>query len=161
MTYRQRRESCNGSVVGVVLLLALTAGTGRAIDLDSARLIDLTHPFDETTIYWPTARHFQLEVVAHGKTPGGWWYAANNFCAAEHGGTHMDAPVHFAEGHWTADEVPLDRLVGLAVVVDIGAQVARDRDAMLRVEDLEADEARNGRIPDGAVVLVRTGWSRY
>ncbi len=161
MTYRQRRESCNGSIAGLVLLLALTGGTGLAIDLDTARLIDLTHPFDETTIYWPTARHFQLEVVAHGETPGGWWYAANNFCAAEHGGTHMDAPVHFAEGHWTADEVPLDRLVGSAVVVDIGARVARDRDAMLRVQDLEADEARNGRIPDGSIVLVRTGWSRY
>ena len=161
MTYRQRRESCNGGIARVVLLLALTAGTAGAIDLATARLVDLTHPFDETTIYWPTARHFQLEVVAHGETPGGWWYEANNFCAAEHGGTHMDAPAHFAEGHWSADQVPLDRLVGPAVVIDLGAQVARDRNAMLRVQDLEADEARNGRIPDGSIVLVRTGWSRY
>src|SRR5262249_26543095 len=60
---------------------------------------------------------FQLEPVAHGVTPGGWWYAANNFCAAEHGGTHLDAPIHFASDRWTADQVPLERLVGPAVVV--------------------------------------------
>ena len=161
MTYRQGRESRNGFVGTVLLLLALSAGSSGAIDLETARLIDLTHPFDETTIYWPTARHFQLEVVAHGETPGGWWYAANNFCAAEHGGTHMDAPIHFAEGHWTADEVPLERLVGPAVVVDLRARVAGDRDAMLRVQDLETEESAHGRIPDAAVVLVRTGWSRY
>jgi kynurenine formamidase len=161
MTYRQGRESCNGRIGGVLLLLALSAGSSSALDLETARLVDLTHPFDETTIYWPTARHFQLEVVAHGETPGGWWYAANNFCAAEHGGTHMDAPIHFAEGHWTADEIPLERLIGPAVVVDLRARVAGDRDALLRVQDLEADEAANGRIPDAAIVLVRTGWSRY
>jgi kynurenine formamidase len=161
MRYRQQRESCNGWIGSVLLLLALSVGQCAATDLETARLIDLTHPFDETTIYWPTARHFQLEVVAHGETPGGWWYAANNFCAAEHGGTHMDAPIHFAEGHWTADEIPLERLVGPAVVIDLRARVATDRDALLRVQDLEADETRNGRIPDAAIVLVRTGWPRY
>jgi kynurenine formamidase len=94
-------------------------------------------------------------------TPGGWWYAANDFCAAEHGGTHLDAPIHFAEGRWTADEIPLDRLVGPAVVVDISEQAVRDRDALLTRADLAACEARDGRIPDGAVLLVRTGWDRF
>jgi kynurenine formamidase len=132
-----------------------------ALDLDPARLVDLTHPFDSRTIYWPTARPFTLEPVDHGRTEGGWWYAANNFCAAEHGGTHLDAPIHFGEGRWTADEVPLDRLVGPAVVVDISARAAVDPDALLGRADLAAFEARTGRIPDGAVVLVRTGWDHF
>jgi kynurenine formamidase len=123
-------------------------------------MVDLTHPFDQQTIYWPTARPFTLSPVAHGVTPGGWWYAANDFCAAEHGGTHLDAPIHFAEGRWTADQIPLDRLVGPAVVVDIAAKAARDADALLTRADVEAAERTSGRIPDGAVVLVRTGWSQ-
>ena len=138
-----------------LLLLVFLSGTAVA-----GGMVDLTHPFDQQTIYWPTARPFTLSPVAHGITPGGWWYAANDFCAAEHGGTHLDAPIHFAEGHWTADQIPLDRLVGPAVVVDIATKAARDADALLTRADVEAAERANGRIPDGAVVLVRTGWSQ-
>jgi len=147
-------------LVAVAVVLAL-ATPAAAVELDAGRLIDLTHPFDASTIYWPTARPFQLTPVAHGMTPGGYWYAASEFCAAEHGGTHMDAPVHFGEGHWTADQVPLDHLVGPAVVVDITEKTARDRDALLTRADVEAAERRNGPIPDGVVLLVRTGWSRF
>jgi kynurenine formamidase len=143
-----------------VLVLVLAGGVA-AHDLDGARLVDLTHAFDARTVYWPTARPFVLEPVARGVTAGGFWYAANQFCAAEHGGTHLDAPIHFAAGRWTADEVPLDRLVGPAVVVDLVAKAARDRDALLTRADLAAFEAHGGRIPDGAVVLVRTGWDRH
>jgi len=138
-----------------LLLLVFLSGTAGA-----GGMVDLTHPFDQQTIYWPTARPFTLSPVAHGVTPGGWWYAANDFCAAEHGGTHLDAPMHFAEGHWTADQIPLDRLVGPAVVVDITAKAARDADALLTRADVEAAERVSSRIPDGAVVLVRTGWSQ-
>ena len=60
-------------------------------------IVDLSHPYDDTTIFWPTAAEgFRLEKVADGMTPGGYYYAANNFSTAEHGGTHLDAPVHFA-----------------------------------------------------------------
>src|ERR687893_274395 len=77
-------------------------------------LVDLSHPFNEQTIYWPTARRFTLTKVAEGETEGGWFYAANNFSAAEHGGTHLDAPIHFARGGDKADEIPLRRLAGAA-----------------------------------------------
>jgi len=143
----------------IVLVLCLGA-PAAALELDAGRLVDLTHPFDADTVYWPTARHFSLEPVARGVTAGGWWYAANDFCAAEHGGTHLDAPIHFAEGRWTADQVPLDRLVGPAVVVDLTAKADRDRDALVLPADLAAFEA-GGRIPDGAIVLIHTGWDRY
>jgi kynurenine formamidase len=143
-----------------LVLLALAAPVA-ALDLDPARLVDLTHPFDSATIYWPTARSFTLAPVAHGVTAGGWWYAANDFCAAEHGGTHLDAPIHFAEGRWTADEIPLERLVGPAVIADMTAEAARAPDALLDRAALDALEARAGRIPDGSVLLVRTGWDRF
>jgi kynurenine formamidase len=146
----------------LILVLGLgLAGPAAALDVDGARLVDLTHPFDEHTVYWPTARPFRLEPVAHGMTEGGWWYAANDFCAAEHGGTHLDAPIHFAAGRWTADEIPLDRLVGPAVVVDLTERAAEDPDALLTRADLERDEAAHGPIPQGAIVLVRTGWDRW
>ena len=142
----------------IVLLVLALAVPAAALDLDPGRLVDLTHPFDAETIYWPTARPFTLAPVASGMTPGGWWYAANDFCAAEHGGTHLDAPVHFAAGRWTADQVPLDRLVGPAVVIDLEEKAARDPDALLVPADLETVEAQRGPIPPGTIVLVRTGW---
>src|SRR4029453_9333114 len=154
MAYRERTRRCNPAVIVLVLLAARLSA---ALDIETARLVDLTHPFDDTTIYWPTARRFELDPVSHGRTPGGWWYAANDFCAAEHGGTHLDAPVHFAEGGWTADQIPLDRLRGPAAVVDVTSAARAQRDLLITVPALRADEAAHGRIPDGAMVLLRTG----
>jgi len=158
MAYRERARRCNPAIIASVLLAARLS---TALDIETARLVDLTHPFDDTTIYWPTARRFELDPVSHGRTPGGWWYAANDFCAAEHGGTHLDAPVHFAERGWTTDEIPLDRLRGPAAVVDLTSAASAQRDLLIGVPALQADEAAHGRIPDGAMVLLRTGWSRY
>jgi kynurenine formamidase len=96
--------------------------------------------------------------VAEGPTPGGWWYAANAFCAAEHGGTHLDAPVHFAEGRRSASEIPLEDLIGEAVVVDVSDAAGADRDLAVGDDALEAWEASRGPIPEGAIVLLKTGW---
>src|SRR5262249_59628702 len=87
----------------------------------------LPQPFDASPIGCPAAKPFLPQPVAHGVTPGGWWYAANNFCAAEHGGTPLDAPIHFAADRWTADQVPLERLVGPAVVVHGAPPLPRGR----------------------------------
>src|SRR5262245_50231889 len=148
-TWRRRRAL----PIAVVLAVAARAA---AIDVETARPIDLTHPRDAATSYWPTARGFQLEPVAHGITAGGWWYAANDFCAAEHGGTHLDAPIHFAEHGWTSDQIPLDRLRGPAVVVDLTPAASAARDLLIGAPALRADEAAHGRIPDGAIVLLPT-----
>ena len=129
--------------------------------LDEMKLVDLTYPFDDDTIYWPTEDGFHLEQGANGLTAQGYYYAANHFCTAEHGGTHMDAPIHFAQGKLTADKVPLAAMMGPAVVVDVSAAATSDRDYRLRVDDLERWEAKYGRIPDGAIVLLRSGWGRF
>lgn len=123
-----------------------------------ATLVDLTHAYDADTIYWPTEAGFQLEVAAHGMTEKGYFYAANRFCAAEHGGTHLDAPLHFSEGGHAADEIPIEQLVGQGVLVDVSEACSNDRDYQITVEDLTAWESQNGSLPEGAILLLRTGW---
>jgi kynurenine formamidase len=142
---------------------ALAGGTQRHEASSSALrgLVDLSHPFNEQTIYWPTARRFKLTKVAEGETEGGWFYAANDFEAAEHGGTHLDAPIHFARGADTTDEIPLRRLVGRAVVVDVSKRALANRDYLISVGDLRAWERRYGRLPRRTIVLLRTGFDRY
>ena len=127
--------------------------------LRSGTWIDLSHDFSAATIYWPTAKPFSLDVVSAERTEAGFYYAANDFTTSEHGGTHLDAPVHFAEGGQTTDQVPLDRLIGPAVVVDVTARAEADADYRLDVPALEAWERSHGRMPDQSIVLVRTGWS--
>jgi len=127
--------------------------------LAEARIVDLTWPYDEETVYWPTATsRFQLEQLAWGETDGGYFYSANAFSTPEHGGTHLDAPIHFFADRWTADEIPLDRLIGPAVVIDASAQAAQDPDYTLTTDDVRAWEAEHGEIAAGSIVLLHTGW---
>lgn len=147
--------------------LPVSAQTGRRpaparpiLDLESLRVVDLSHPFDAQTVYWPTAPStFQLTRLHHGMTEAGFFYSANSFCTPEHGGTHIDAPVHFAEGRRSVDQVPLSQLIAPAVVIDVSRQAGSDPDYRLSLEDLKAWESRNGPVPEGAVVLLRTGWA--
>jgi kynurenine formamidase len=122
-------------------------------------VVDLSHPYGGETVFWPTADPFKLDVVAAGVTPGGFYYAANKFSTSEHGGTHLDAPIHFAEGRHTVDQIPLDRLIGPAVVVDVTTPAGADADYLIGVADLAAFERAHGRIPDDSIVLFRTGYS--
>jgi len=132
-----------------------------ALDLKDARIVDLTHPFDQHTIYWPTSpSSFQLTRLNYGKTDAGYFYAANSFCTPEHGGTHFDAPIHFAEGRWTVDQVPVRQLIGPGVVIDVSRQASGNPDYRLLTEDVRRWEAAHGTIPQGAIALLRTGWGR-
>jgi len=127
----------------------------------SGQFIDLTYAFDEDTIYWPTAEPFELEVVFKGENERGYHYEANNFSAAEHGGTHMDAPAHFYRDRHTMEEIPLERLISEAVLVDVSTRCSDDPDCQIDVDDLKAWEAQNDMRLDHAVVLLRTGWGRF
>ena len=123
--------------------------------------IDLTYDFDEHTIYWPTADKFRLDTVSEGMTDKGYYYSAFAFSTAEHGGTHLDAPVHFAEGQRSVEEIPIGQLAGPAVVVDVSERALPDPDYRVGIADFESWEAANGRLPDGCIVLLRTGYGRY
>jgi kynurenine formamidase len=140
------------------LLWLLAACRPATTDRLTGTWIDLTYAFDSTTIYWPTAQPFRLTVVSAQRTPAGYYYAANNIAAAEHGGTHLDAPVHFAEGKNTADQVPLSQLIGPAVVIDVRHQADSSADYLVRPSDITAWEGTHGKIPQSAIVLIRTGW---
>jgi kynurenine formamidase len=138
------------------------AGTAPAHDpWRDAAIVDLTHPFDERTIYWPTGDRFTHRADSVGMTPGGYYYEAFSFCAAEHGGTHLDAPIHFAAHRWTADAIPLERTIGPAIVVDATRGAAAQRDYLVGVADFQEWERAHGAIPDGAIVLLRTGHAAY
>ena len=144
-------------IAWLLLLLSVVGCASPGFPTDG-RWVDMTHTYDESTIYWPTSELFELEVVSHGFNPKGYFYAANKFCTAEHGGTHVDAPIHFAEGKRTVDELPVDQLIGPAVVVDVSAAAAQDADYQVTMDDLRGWEADHGRIPDGALVLLHTGF---
>jgi kynurenine formamidase len=121
-------------------------------------VVDLSHAYDARTVYWPTAEPFVLEKVADGVTPQGYYYAANKFSTSEHGGTHIDSPVHFAKGGWTVDQIPIDRLVAPAVVIDVTGPSAANPDYQVSRGDFEAWERAHGAIPAGVIVLLRTGY---
>ncbi len=133
--------------------------------LADARVIDLSHAYDENTIYWPTSEGFALETVFKGKTEDGYWYEANNFGSAEHGGTHIDAPVHFAAGHQTVDQIPLEKLIGPGIVIDISDRaMAGDegRDYQISIADFQRWETENDRrIAPGTIVLLQTGYGQW
>lgn len=122
------------------------------------RIVDLTYSFGEETVYWPTNQPFHLDKTHWGLTPAGYWYASANFSASEHGGTHIDAPVHFAQGRRTVDDIPLGQLIGPAVVLDVRAQADANPDYEVTVDDVLAWETQHGRIQDGALVLIFSGW---
>jgi kynurenine formamidase len=120
----------------------------------------LSHDLAEDSVFWPTAEGFKHVVASYGPTPGGWFYSSYNLQLSEHGGTHLDAPIHFAEGKPTTDQIPLDRLIGPAAVIDVSAASAADPDYRFTVGDVLAWERKNGRLPDGAIVLFRTGFDK-
>lgn len=132
-----------------------------ANEMTKNKWIDLTYDFSDKTLYWPTANNFKLDTAFHGVTPAGFYYEAYNYCAAEHGGTHLDAPVHFAKGKWSTDQIPLDKLTGEAVVIDVSAKALKDSDYQITVTDLEDWEKANGKLPDDVIVLFRTGYGSF
>ena len=131
------------------------------VPFEKGHWVDLTHDFSAQTLYWPTASNFVLVTEFHGQTPNGYFYEANRFSASEHGGTHIDAPVHFAENHASVDQLPVEQLVGRAVVIDISTKSRSQADYQVTTEDFTNWEKKNGRIPKEAIVLLKTGFAHH
>ena len=143
-----------------LLVLALS-GAAPADELFDGEWIDLTHEFSDETIYWPTADSFKKETVFQGRAEAGFYYAAHKFSAAEHGGTHLDAPVHFAENRHTLEQVPVEQLIGPGALIRIAEKVEKNRNYQLSVEDILLWEEENGEIAADSILLVDTGSSRF
>lgn len=144
--------------VGIWLVACLV--TSVSAEINEQKLLDLTYSLDEHTIAWPKNKSFTREKTAWGRAAGGYWYASGEFSMSEHAGTHIDAPLHFAEGMQSVDEIPIQKLVGSAIAIDIHVAVDIDPDYRLTRQDILDWESRYGAIPPGAVVLMYTGWGK-
>lgn len=143
-------------------LEATSQADSPALDLSRLEIVDLSHVYDGNTLYWPTStERFDLQELAYGDTEGGYFYSSYALATPEHGGTHLDAPIHFAKHGSTVEQIDLSRLIAPAVVVDVSPQADADRDYELNLSDLETWEAEHGAVPAGSIFLLRTGWSRH
>jgi kynurenine formamidase len=148
--------------LGLLTVSVSMVAQRQPIDFSGQRIIDLSHAYGPRTVFWPTSpTTFKLETLAQGTTPAGYFYAANTLCTPEHGGTHLDAPYHFSETGRTTEQIPLEQLLAPAVVIDVTARAAADRDYRLALAEVTAFEKLHGRIAAGTIVLLRTGWSRH
>ena len=158
LSTEETMKACTSALSLVIVISA--CGRPAPPPFPQGELVDLSHTYDAQTIYWPTAEGFRLRKDADGITPGGYYYAANSLFTSEHGGTHIDAPIHFAQGHQAVDAIPLSRLIGSALVVDVTAQSDSNADYQVTTEDFARFEREHGAIPDNAIVLIRTGFSK-
>lgn len=145
----------------LVILLSLSCIHQNNNHFEKGKWIDLSHDFSEETIYWPTAEGFKIKTDYEGITDKGYYYSAYSYCSAEHGGTHIDAPVHFAEGKDTVDQIPLVQLTGNAIVVNVSDKALADPDYQVGIEDFKQWEYEYGLIPNGAIVFLNTGYARF
>ncbi|KAJ6635474.1 Isatin hydrolase [Pseudolycoriella hygida] len=136
-----------------------------ASTVSTKKYFDLSYPFDKDTIYFPGQRQYELLKDYDNVPKEGFTYSAYSFCMGEHGGTHLDAPVHFNANGWTVDQIPLANLVDVpAVVIDVENYVNELEEPQgfaFEVAHVEAYEKSHGIIPLGSVVLVHTGWSKF
>ncbi len=152
--------------VAILLLLLLLSSCmeqkAPALFPADVTWVDLTHSYDSTTLYWPNnAKGFVHSTDAAGITALGYYYSSYSIGTPEHGGTHLDAPIHFAENKLTVDKLPITSLTGSAVVIDITEKALKDRDYLLSIADIESWENAHGIIPDNSIILLRTGYGKY
>lgn len=158
---KQRRDWPVRPVPVAGMLVLLTVVSWCCDAYAERRLVDLTYSFDETTQVWPSNPPFHRDSTERGGTATEAWYATGRVALSEHAGTHMDAPVHFAQSQAGIDGIPVDHLMGPAVIIDVRQAVGHDRDYRLSLEDLRRWEAAHGTIPTGAVVMMLTGWGAH
>jgi len=121
-------------------------------------LVDLTHDYSEKTLYWPTGKGFKLHTEFNGFNEKGYFYSAKSFSAPEHGGTHIDAPIHFLKDGETVDKIPLEKLIGNGIVIDVSNKCLKDSDYEVSVDDVKSWESEFGMIPPQTIVFLNTGF---
>lgn len=162
---------CLRFVATAILTACLLAGFARAeappgeatlaeLAAGKLKLVDLTWPLNSTNPYWPGDRYepFRLKTIATIERDG---VLSKAFCSPEHLGTHLDAPNHFERDQKSVDQLEPNDLFAPGVMIDFTAAAAAEPDARLGPAEIERWEKQHGRIPDRAVVLLRTGWARF
>jgi kynurenine formamidase len=145
-----------------LLLVSCHKDSNTNLNLNDLNWIDLTYSFDSTTLYWPNNKTtFIHNTDAEGLTPLGYYYSSYSICTPEHGGTHLDAPIHFAKDKYTVDQLPLKSLTGNAVVIDVSNNALANRDYQITIEDIKNWEIENGKIDNNTIILFKTGYGKY
>lgn len=122
-----------------------------------SRIFDLTHTLAPSFPTFGGDPQLEIETLVTLANDG---YNMLRWLLVEHTGTHMDAPYHFSDG-LSADQIPVEELMGPLAVVDIRAKAEENPDAQLTPDDLAAWESQYGPIPDGAIVAMNSGWDAY
>jgi len=157
--------TCRSGIIVLCLTACMTLSAQKSrnhellegVPSGKTRVIDLSYAINDKLVPWPgDARWFETKVNATVEKDG---YFTRSFWMLEHYGTHMDAPVHFAPGKMTLDEIPTKKFFGPAVVLDVRAEGAKDADYRMPAGKIAEWEKRHGQIPEGAIVILRTGWA--
>ncbi|KAK6176200.1 hypothetical protein SNE40_014528 [Patella caerulea] len=146
-------------VVPFLLLVFLGVSMAIIYHGENTRVVDLTFAMNASTVYWPGSPDFNFTILNRQEI-GNHWYEANYFSTAEHGGTHLDAPAHFSKGKWRTHEIPVERLVGPGVIIDVRSKATANHDYRVHIPDIEVWESKYGNIPQGAIVLMNSGWTK-
>ncbi len=148
-------------LIATLILLSCSSKKSE-LTLENLNWIDLSYAFDSSTLYWPNnAKGFEHHTDAEGVTPLGFYYSSFSICTPEHGGTHLDAPIHFAANKFTVDEIPLSSLSGNAVLIDVSKNALPNRDYQISIEDIENWEEKNGTIQENTIILFKTGYGQF
>ncbi len=149
----------------LLILMVSVSCTQTTIDpaklLASGRWIDLTWDFDANTVYWPTNMPFKHDTVFYGINAKGYFYSSFKYSAEEHGGTHFDAPLHFARGGRSIEQITPNELTGPVIVVDVSAQATKNRDYLINRDDFLQWEKANRVVQDQSIILLHTGYGKY
>lgn len=149
------------------IVLCANSNSAEAVDLTldqlcsgQAKIVDLTWALNAQNAYWPGGnyRPFELNTIATLEKDG---VLSKSFSMPEHLGTHLDAPNHFERNQRSVDQIPPQQFFASGVVIDLTGPAAMDPDVRLQREHIEIWERAHGRIPDGAVVLLNTGWGKF
>ncbi len=144
--------------ISIILLVACSNPASK----NSSTLIDLTYTLDSSTLFWPNnTSGFEHILDFKGKTQKGYYYSSYKICTPEHGGTHLDAPIHFAEGKQSVEQIPLNNLCGEAIVIDISESALANRDYLISINDITNWEKTNGELPQKIIILFRTGYGKF
>lgn len=153
------------TIIPLLCLISLISCKQNSPDiaqvLATGKWIDLTWDFEESTVYWPTNVTFKHDTVFYGINNKGYFYSSFRYSAEEHGGTHFDAPLHFAQGGRSIEQITTKELTGPAIVVDVSGLAIRNRDYLVTTDDFVQWEKKHGWIPEQSIVLLHTGFGQY
>jgi len=143
------------AAAGVVAGCGGGRASGAGVSLRVRNVQGLTHTLNSAFPIWPGFAPIQVTNVRSFEKDG---FFANTWQAPEHHGTHVDAPIHFGKGAWSADEIPDQALVCPVALIHVHERAASNPDTQVTVDDLRAWERQHGKIPEGAAVLMHSGW---